>query len=87
MRGLLASTVGGMAPVTSVTPFAGIVIDLVSGVAGAVIVLTGLLAGAFRALAILGESSPERVEWLTAVGFVAGMAIAGILLVMDLAVR
>jgi len=64
-------------------PFAGFVVDLVSGIAGVAIMLTGLFAGAFRALAVLGRSSPERVEWLTAAGFAGGIAVAVLFLALD----
>ena len=48
---------------------ARVVIDTVSSMAGMVIVVTGLSAGALRALAVLTDSPPERVEWMTAAGF------------------
>jgi hypothetical protein len=64
-------------------PLAGIVIELVSGVAGTMILLTGLLAAAFRAFAILAESQPERVEWLTAVGFLSGLVFSALFLALD----
>jgi hypothetical protein len=64
-------------------PLAGIVIDLVSGVAGTMILLTGLLAAAFRTFAVLVESPSERLEWLTAMGFLSGLTFAALLLALD----
>jgi hypothetical protein len=62
---------------------AGVAIDVVSDVAGTTIVLTGLLAAALRTGAVLAKSSPERVEWLTALGFLWGAMIAAMLLTLD----
>jgi len=65
-------------------PIAGVVVDLISGAAGTMLVSTGLLAGAMRALAILRRSSAEQVELLTAAGFAAGLAFGTLVLVLDL---
>lgn len=65
-------------------PMAGIVIEIVSSAAGMAIVVTGLVATALRALAVLGESSHERVEWLTSMGFVIGIVLSALLLALDL---
>jgi hypothetical protein len=65
-------------------PFAGVVIEVVSETAGMAIVVTGLAAAALRALAVLGESSHERVEWLTSFGFVIGIVLSVLLLAFDL---
>lgn len=65
-------------------PIAGVVVDLISGAAGTMLVSTGLLAGAMRALAVLRRSSAEQVELLTAAGFAAGLAFGTLVLVLDL---
>jgi hypothetical protein len=67
-------------------PIAGIVVEVVSSTAGMAIVVTGLAAAAFRAMAVLKESSPERVEWMTSVGFGGGIALAIAFLALDLVV-
>ncbi len=64
-------------------PLAGVVIDVVSDVAGTMIVLTGLLAAALRTGAVLAKSSSERVEWVTALGFLWGAIVATMLLALD----
>ena len=69
------------------TPYAGIVIDLVSGIAGTMILFTGLLAAVFRTFAVLAESPPERVETLTALGFLGGIAVTMMLLALDVVLR
>jgi hypothetical protein len=60
-------------------------VDFVSDAAGMMIVLTGLAAGALRTVAVLGESSSERIEWMTALGFVGGAAISTVFLALDAA--
>jgi hypothetical protein len=45
-----------------VIPIAGVVIEVVSNAAAMAIVVTGLVATALRAMAVLGEYSHERVE-------------------------
>lgn len=64
-------------------PIAGTFTELVSGAAGAVVVLTGLCAGGARACAILLGFPQERVEWMTALGFVVGAAIALLIVLVD----
>lgn len=64
-------------------PIAGVVIEVVSDVAGTIIVLTGLLAAGLRTVAVLTKSSPERVEWLTAIGFLSGVMWAAVFLALD----
>ncbi len=58
--------------------------EVVSGVAGTLIVSTGLFAGASRAAAILTRRPDHQIEWLTAAGFVAGLALGAIILGLDL---
>jgi hypothetical protein len=67
-------------------PISGVVIDVVSSAAGTAAVVTGLMATGLRALAVLGKSSQEQIEWLTSVGFASGIAISFLLFVLDLAV-
>jgi hypothetical protein len=45
---------------------------------------TGIFAGALRALAILKGSPAERIEWMTAAGFVGGLAFGALIFVIDL---
>jgi hypothetical protein len=66
-------------------PIAGTFTELVSGAAGTVVVLTGLCAGGARACAILLSLPQERVEWMTALGFVVGVAIALLIILVDVA--
>jgi hypothetical protein len=55
-------------------PFA-VVLDDVSRLGGSLLVMTGVLAGAFRSWAILIKLPPDRIEWLTAVGFAVGVFV------------
>jgi hypothetical protein len=48
-----------------------------------IILLTGLLAGAFRTFAVLGSQPPERVEWHTAAGFLGGSALSAVAIAID----
>jgi hypothetical protein len=50
--------------------------ELVNGAAGLVVVLSGLLAGAARSVAVLLRYPPKRVERATAAGFLGGAALA-----------
>jgi membrane associated rhomboid family serine protease len=54
--------------------------DLVSGAAGVVVVLSGVIAGIARAYAVLIGASPDRIERATAIGFLIGAALAALLL-------
>jgi hypothetical protein len=63
---------------------AGVVVEIISGAAGTLLVSTGLLAGAMRALAVLRRSPAEQVELLTAAGFAVGLAFGALILVLDL---
>jgi stage V sporulation protein SpoVS len=65
-------------------PMVGVVVEVVSGMAGIMAVSTGLVAGAMRAVAILKGFPPERVEWMTAAGFVGGFAAGALVLAFDL---
>jgi hypothetical protein len=58
--------------------------DLVSGVAGVVVVLSGVFAGIARAYAVLAGATPSQVERATAVGFLTGAILAVLLLVGEL---
>lgn len=58
--------------------------ELLNGAAGLVVVLSGLVAGTARSLAVILRFTSERVERLTAVGFLTGAAIAAAFLVIDL---
>lgn len=64
-----------MAPATA-TPFT----DLISVTAGVVVILSGVFAGIARVYAILRGAAPDRVERVTAVGFLVGAALAVVLL-------
>lgn len=72
-----------MAPGIPAFSFAGVVIDVVSDVTGTIILLTGLLAAGLRTVAVLTNSSPERIEWFTAIGFLSGIWFAAVLLAVD----
>jgi hypothetical protein len=65
---------------TSVTEF-------VNGAAGLVVVMSGLLAGVGRSLAILLGLSAKQVERVTALGFLAGAVAAVPILVGSLLMR
>lgn len=58
-------------------------LDVVSDIAGAVLVLTGVAAGCLRTWAVLTGQTVERVEWLTALGFVTGVLSAILIVVID----
>ncbi|GEM_PF-5089750 len=78
-------TLGGMSwTAIGTIQIAGLFIDFVSGAAGAIILVTGVVAGAMRALAILVGGTPSQVEWMTAVGFSVGLAISLIVFTLDL---
>jgi hypothetical protein len=64
---------------------AGILLDLVSKTGGMMVVSTALFAGTMRALAILRGFAAERIEWMTAAGFVGGIVLAGLILLIDVA--
>jgi hypothetical protein len=73
--------------VATAAPLASLVIDAISDAVGMTLVLTGLVAGAFRSLAVLGGASSDRVEWFMAVGFVGGCIFAAFVLLLDAIVR
>lgn len=54
--------------------------ELLNGAAGLVVVMSGVLAGVTRSLAILLGFSAERVERVTAIGFLIGAASATVIL-------
>jgi hypothetical protein len=58
--------------------------ELINEVAGLVVVLSGVLAGVTRSLAILRRSTTEAVDRATAVGFLAGAVFAVVILVASL---
>lgn len=66
-----------MDPPVNVLPLA-FALDIVSNLGGSLLVVTGVLAGGFRSWAVLTELPPDRIEWMTALGFVVG-AVATIL--------
>jgi hypothetical protein len=49
------------------------VLDVVSDLGGSLLIVTGVLAGAFRSWAVLIELPPDRIEWMTAFGFGVGV--------------
>ena len=49
-----------------------LLLEFVSNLGGSLLVVTGALAGALRAWAVLTESPPDRIEWMTALGFAIG---------------
>jgi len=63
---------------------AGSLAGAVSGAAGLVVLLSGIFAGVARAYAVLSEASSDEVERTTAVGFLAGVVIALLVLGADL---
>jgi hypothetical protein len=65
------------------TQIAGVFIEFASGTASTVAIITGVVAGATRALAILLGGTPIQVEWATAVGFAAGIGIFLFIFVLD----
>ena len=79
-------TVGGMAVGLIQIVLGRVVVDTVSSMAGMVLVVTGLLAGALRALAVLSNSPAERVESLTAMGFIGGAGVAFLFFLLDAAI-
>lgn len=54
--------------------------ELVNGAAGLVVVMSGLLAGVTRSLAILAGLPAEDVDRVTAMGFLAGAGVAMVML-------
>jgi hypothetical protein len=64
-------------------PFAGVVVEAISGIAGDARRCNGLSAGALRAWAVLREFAPDRVEWATAAGFAAGAAFGAVIVALD----
>lgn len=47
---------------------------------------TGLTAGALRAIAILRGFPAERIEWMTAAGFVVGAILGVLVFALDLVI-
>lgn len=68
-----------------VIPLAGLVLDMASDIAGTAVLFTGLVAAGLRTIAVRADLQPERVEWMTAMGFLVGMCFAGVLVVFDVA--
>ena len=64
-------------------PLAGVLVEAISGIAGTLVVVTGLSAGAFRAWAVLRKSLPDEVEWATAAGFAVGAAFGALIVALD----
>jgi hypothetical protein len=62
-------------------------VELLDGAVGLTAVFSGLAAGGVRSLAVLWRASEKTTDRLTAVGFVAGMAIALMVLGIDLLMR
>lgn len=60
-----------------------VLLEFVSGMAGAVLVITGVAAGGLRAWAVLTYQSNVQVEWATAVGFCVGATLAILIVVID----
>jgi hypothetical protein len=60
-----------------------ILTEIVSRGAGTMVLITGVLAGCFRAGAVLRRATSERVEWLTAVGFACGVIVTILLVCVD----
>jgi hypothetical protein len=60
-----------------------ILVEFVSNVGGAMVVVTGLAAGLARTWAVLVQASNERVERMTAVGFVAGIVVMLFIVCID----
>lgn len=58
--------------------------ELINEVAGLVVVLSGVLAGVTRSVAILRGSAADAIDRATAVGFLAGAAFAVVTLVASL---
>jgi hypothetical protein len=71
--------------ISSGTPLAGLIVEMVSGTIGTLLVSTGFVAGALRSLAVLRRYPAERVEWVTAAGFAGGLVLAVVIYAMDLA--
>jgi hypothetical protein len=65
-------------------PVAGVLVEAISGVAGTLVISTGLSAGALRAWAVLKEFPSDRVERATAAGFAAGAAFGALIVAFDL---
>jgi hypothetical protein len=61
--------------------------EFASGSAGTIVVITAVLAGWFRAWAVLSGFPTERIERVTASGFLAGIVIMLLLVVVDTTLR
>ncbi|HET8862011.1 MAG TPA: hypothetical protein VFM94_02035 [Solirubrobacterales bacterium] len=57
--------------------------EAVSASAGTIVVITGVSAGGFRAATVLWRFPPDRVEWMTAAGFVCGVVVTILLVFVD----
>jgi hypothetical protein len=58
--------------------------ELVSGLAGTMAVVTGIFARSARAWAVLREMPPDRIEWVTAIGFAFGAVVTILIVCLDL---
>jgi hypothetical protein len=84
MRALDLLTIAAMSwAVIGATQIAGLFLDLVSRVSGTIMLVTGMAVGGMRALAILLGATPGQVEWMTAVGFAAGIGISLAVFTLD----
>jgi hypothetical protein len=57
--------------------------EVVSRSAGTTVVITGALAGCARAGAVLRRLPADRVEWMTAIGFMSGVLATLLLVCVD----
>jgi hypothetical protein len=57
--------------------------ELINGAAGLITVVGGLVAATCRSFAILRRLRPETVDRVTAAGFLAGAAVAAVLLATE----
>jgi hypothetical protein len=62
------------------SPLPTSITELVSGAAGLIAVVSGLVAAATRSVTILGGLSAETIDRLTAVGFLVGAVLANAIL-------
>jgi mannose/fructose/N-acetylgalactosamine-specific phosphotransferase system component IIC len=61
-----------------------VLMEFVSKVAGTLLAVAGAFAGCLRAWAVLTRQSPDRIEWVTALGSACGAMLAILIVVIDL---
>jgi hypothetical protein len=69
-------------PAPSEVPLA-LLLEVSTHLGGSLLVVTGAIAGTLRTLAVLTKVSPDRIEWVTALGFAFGVMMTILFVFID----